>query len=217
MLKKLMLKLAKMKYALFVLFTLSTFNANAVDATNPYALMNEVAAKVFDRMKNEQTQIKQNPEQLKNIVREELLPYIHVKYAGALVLGRYYQSASEQEKEAFFKAFENYLVQVYAQALASYTDQTIDIAKEQPYADKETTSIRVTINNNNGRPPIRLDFAWRKNSKSGEWQAYDMTAEGISMVSTKQSEWSGLIKEKGVSGLTEQLQRDANLKVTLGQ
>ena len=39
---------------------------------------------------------------------------------------------------------------------------------------------------NSGQAPIKLDFKWRKNSKTGEWQAYDMVAEGVSMVVTKQ-------------------------------
>ena len=40
---------------------------------------------------------------------------------------------------------------------------------------------------NGGQAPIKLDFKWRKNSKTGEWQAYDMVAEGVSMVVTKQT------------------------------
>ena len=48
--------------------------AQAVDQTNPYALMNEAAGKTFNRLKNEQSQIRQNPDTLRQIVREELLP-----------------------------------------------------------------------------------------------------------------------------------------------
>lgn len=210
-----MMAMFKYLFAL-VVFATST-SIFAVDETNPYALMNDVAAKVFERMKNEQSQIKSNPDHLRIIVKEDLLPFVHVKYAGALVLGQYYKNASEAERNAFFNAFEGYLTQVYGQALASYTDQKIDIAPEQSYEGKETVSIRVTINDNGGRPPIRLDFSWRKNTQSGKWQAYDMAAEGISMISTKQTEWSGLLRDKGVSGLTQQLEADAKIKISLGK
>lgn len=54
----------------------------AADQTNPYKLMNEAAQKTFDRLKNEQPKIKQDPNYLRQIVREELLPYVQVKYAG---------------------------------------------------------------------------------------------------------------------------------------
>lgn len=189
--------------------------AMAVDQTNPYKLMDEAAAKTFNRLKSEQPKIKQDPEYLRTIVREELLPYVQVKYAGALVLGTYYKGATPVQREAYFKAFEDYLEQVYGQALAMYHGQTYQIAPEQPLGDKNIVAIRVTIVDTNGRPPIRLDFQWRKNSKTGYWQAYDMIAEGVSMITTKQNEWGDILRKQGVDGLTKQLEISAKAPITL--
>ena len=77
----------------------------AADQSNPYKLMNEAAQKTFDRLKNEQPKIKANPNYLRDIVDQELLPYVQVKYAGALVLGRYYKEATPAQREAYFAAF----------------------------------------------------------------------------------------------------------------
>ena len=162
--------------------------ANAADQSNPYKLMNEAAQKTFTRLKNEQPKIKQDPNYLREIVRQELLPYVQIKYAGALVLGRYYREATPAQREAYFKAFGDYLAQAYGQALALYHGQTYQIAPEQPLGNANIIAIRVSIIDPNGRPPVRLDFQWRKNSRTGEWQAYDMIAEGISMITTKQNE-----------------------------
>lgn len=189
--------------------------AMAIDQTNPYKLMEEAAAKTFDRLKAEQPQIKQNPDYLRTIVREELLPYVQIKYAGALVLGTYYKDATPAQRDAYFKAFESYLEQVYGQALAMYHGQTYTIAPEQPIGDKNIVAIRVTINDTNGRPPVRLGFQWRKNSKTGYWQAYDMIAEGVSMITTKQNEWGDILRKQGIDGLTAQLQRSAQVPITL--
>ncbi|CAK9883696.1 MAG: putative phospholipid-binding protein MlaC [Candidatus Erwinia impunctatus] len=187
----------------------------ATDQTNPYRLMNEAAEKTFTRLKNEQPKIRQNPDYLREIVREELLPYVQVKYAGALVLGTYYKEGSAAQRDAYFKAFGEYLAQAYGQALALYHGQTYQVAPEQPYADKNIIAIRVTIVDPNGRPPVRLDFQWRKNSRTGEWQAYDMIAEGISMITTKQNEWGDMLRTQGIDGLTAQLQSYANQPITL--
>ncbi|EHZ6871165.1 phospholipid-binding protein MlaC [Providencia rettgeri] len=189
--------------------------AMAVDQTNPYKLMDEAAARTFNRLKSEQPKIKQDPEYLRTIVREELLPYVQVKYAGALVLGTYYKGATPAQREAYFKAFEDYLEQVYGQALAMYHGQTYQIAPEQPLGDKNIVAIRVTIVDTNGRPPVRLDFQWRKNSKTGYWQAYDMIAEGVSMITTKQNEWGDILRKQGVDGLTKQLEISAKAPITL--
>lgn len=191
--------------------------ANAADQTNPYRLMNEAAEKTFDRLKNEQPKIKQNPDYLRTVVREELLPYVQVRYAGALVLGRYYKDATPAQRDAYFKAFEAYLEQAYGQALAMYNGQTYQIAPEKPLGDADIVSIRVTIIDNGGRPPVRLDFQWRKNSKTGNWQAYDMIAEGVSMITTKQNEWAAILRQNGVDGLTKQLESSAKQTITLDQ
>ncbi|MEQ9887976.1 phospholipid-binding protein MlaC [Pectobacterium zantedeschiae] len=191
--------------------------ANAADQTNPYRLMNEAAGKTFDRLKNEQPKIKQNPDYLRTVVREELLPYVQVRYAGALVLGRYYKDSTPAQRDAYFKAFEAYLEQAYGQALAMYNGQSYQIAPEQPLGNADIVSIRVTIVDNGGRPPVRLDFQWRKNSKTGNWQAYDMIAEGVSMITTKQNEWASILRQKGVDGLTQQLESSAKQTITLDQ
>ncbi|MGL5726228.1 MAG: phospholipid-binding protein MlaC, partial [Plesiomonas sp.] len=182
--------------------------AHAADTSNPYVLMNQVADQLFTDLKNKQPQIKQNPNMLKDIVRKELMPYVHVRYAGSLVLGRYFKEATEAQRTAYFAAFDQYLVQAYAQALTLYSGQNLNIEKEKPLGDSNIVSIRVDVLEP-GKTPTRLDFKWRKNSKTGEWQAYDMAAEGISMIATKQNEWAGVLRSGGVDALTKVLKDSA--------
>lgn len=204
------------RFLMLAMLIVAPLAANAAaDQTNPYQMMNEAASKTFTRLKTDQPKIKQNPDYLRQIVREELLPYVQTKYAGALVLGRYYKEATPAQREAYFSAFGDYLAQAYGQALAMYNGQTYQIAPEQPYAGKNIIAIRVTIIDPNGRPPVRLDFQWRKNSRTGDWQAYDMIAEGVSMITTKQNEWSDTLRQKGIDGLTALLKSYANQPIKL--
>lgn len=204
------------RFLMVALLAIAPF-AMAIDQTDPYKLMDEAATKTFTRLKQDQPQIRKNPDYLRQVVREELLPYVQIKYAGALVLGTYYKEATPAQREAYFRAFEAYLEQVYGQALAMYNGQTYQIAPTQPLGNKTIIAIRVTIVDPNGRPPVRLDFQWRKNSKTGYWQAYDMIAEGVSMITTKQNEWSDILRKKGIDGLTEELEISAKVPITLDE
>ena len=85
-----------MMVALLVIAPLSA--ATAADQTNPYKLMDEAAQKTFDRLKNEQPQIRANPDYLRTIVDQELLPYVQVKYAGALAVYRNARQAIEDSR-----------------------------------------------------------------------------------------------------------------------
>ncbi|MGL5045580.1 MAG: ABC transporter substrate-binding protein, partial [Plesiomonas sp.] len=46
---------------------------------------------------------------------------------------------------------------------------------------------------------------------------YDMIAEGISMISTKQNEWAGVLRSGGIDALTKVLKDSAAVPITLKQ
>ena len=202
-----------MAFAVTALFVTQTVRAE----TSPYVLMQQASDKLFADIKNNQATIKKDPNYLRTIVRNDLLPYVQVNYAGSLVLGSHFKSTTPEQREKFFKAFSDFIEQAYAQVLTAYTDQNIQIEPAKEVGDKNLVSIRVNIVQNGGQAPIKLDFKWRKNSKTGEWQAYDMVAEGVSMVVTKQNEWSGILRQQGIDALTAQIQKSAAAPVSLSK
>ena len=202
-----------MAFAVTALFMTQTVRAE----TSPYVLMQQASDKLFADIKSNQATIKKDPNYLRTIVRNDLLPYVQVNYAGSLVLGSHFKSTTPEQREKFFKAFSDFIEQAYAQVLTAYTDQNIQIEPAKEVGDKNLVSIRVNFMQNGGQAPIKLDFKWRKNSKTGEWQAYDMVAEGVSMVVTKQNEWSGILRQQGIDALTAQIQKSAAAPVTLSK
>ena len=200
-------------FAVTALFVTQTVRAE----TSPYVLMQQASDKLFADIKNNQAKIKKDPNYLRTIVRNDLLPYVQVNYAGSLVLGSHFKSTTPEQREKFFKAFSDFIEQAYAQVLTAYTDQNIQIEPAKEVGDKNLVSIRVNIMQNGGQAPIKLDFKWRKNGKTGEWLAYDMVAEGVSMVVTKQQEWSSILRQQGIDALTAQVQKSAAQPVTFSK
>ena len=180
-----------------------------IDQTQPYSMMKQVAEQAFNRLKNEQPKIHKDPQYLRQIVEEELMPYVNDKYAALKLLGPNLRGAKHEDVEAFIKAFREYLVTNYAQVLTQYTDQQLSFAPETDIdADRRITSVKVNIVDA-PRPDIHLEFKLRK-EKTGEWRAYDMVAEGVSLLSSKQSEWSGKIRREGILAVAKDLQDLAN-------
>ena len=193
------------------------FSNQSFAETSPYVLMQQTADKLFSDIKANQGKIKSNPEYLRTIVRNDLMPHVHVKYAGQLVLGKSLSSANEAQREKFFDAFGQFIEQSYAQVLTQYSDQKVEIESEKPTDGKSIVTIRVNVISANNTPPIKLDFKWRKNSRTGEWQAYDMAAENVSMVATKQNEWSSILRQQGIDTLTAQVAQSAKQPITLSK
>ncbi|MDF2156001.1 phospholipid-binding protein MlaC [Vibrio sp. CAU 1672] len=182
-------------------------SAMEVDKTEPYKMMKQVAEATFERLKAEQPKIQQEPNRLKVIVDEELMPYVNEQYAALKLLGPNLKGAKREDVGEFIKAFRAYLVTSYAQVLTQYSDQLIEFGPEPLLDDsRRITSIRVEIVDA-PRPNIKLEFKLRKDNKTGEWLAFDMVAEGISLLSSKQSEWSAQIRQQGILAVAKDLER----------
>lgn len=180
--------------------------ANEIDKTQPYQMMKQVSEVAFARLKAEQEQIHQDPEHLKVIVDEELMPYINEKYAALKLLGPNLKGAKREDVATFIVAFRAYLISSYAQVLTQYTDQTIEFGPETKLNPKKSiTGVKVDIVDA-PRPNIKLEFKLRKDKKTGEWQVFDMIAEGISLLSSKQSEWNGKLRQEGILAVAKELE-----------
>ena len=195
-----------------VIFTALFAVQQVMAEDTPYDLTQKVSAKLFSDIKANQSKIKQDPNYLRTIVRQDLMPYVHVKYAGSKILGQNYKTATQEERDRYFAVLDKYIEQV----LTMYRDQSIQIGKmKEESASLATVNVKVAQPNN--QPPLNVDFYWYKNSKTGQWQVYDMTAGGASMVNTKQQEWSPIIRKQGLDALTAQLQKSADTPITLSK
>ncbi|ANS84355.1 phospholipid-binding protein MlaC [Vibrio scophthalmi] len=176
-----------------------------IDTTQPYSMMEQVGSMAFERLKAEQGLIKQDPNHLKVIVEEELMPYVNYKYAALKLLGSNLKGAKRADVNEFIIAFRSYLIASYAQVLTQYTDQEIEFGPELKIDPSKTiTSVKVDIVDA-PRPNIQLEFKLRKDKKTGEWKVFDMIAEGISLLSSKQSEWSGKLRQEGILAVAQEL------------
>ncbi len=55
------------------------------------------------------------------------------------------------------------------------------------------------------KPTIDLVFKMRQNKKTGQWKAFDMVVEGISLLSSKQAELGKRISKQGVEQVSTEL------------
>lgn len=149
-----------------ICFFSSAINAQEIDKTKPYEMMAQVSEITFARLKSEQSAIKTDPNILKTVVDEELMPYVNVKYAAYKLLGTHLKKTTPEERAEFVTAFRDYLVASYAQVLTLYTDQKIVLEKAKKIPEgKRIISVRVDILDS-ARPTVKVDFKLRKNKKN---------------------------------------------------
>jgi phospholipid transport system substrate-binding protein len=177
-----------------------------VDKKNPYLMIKSVASKTFKRFSDEHQAIQANPNRLKDIVREELMPYINYKYSAFKVIGKHLKKTTAQERKDFVPVFREYLVTSYAQVFTLYDNQPVEFAPEKNFSGKKIIAVKTRVIMQ-GRDDIDVSFKVRRNRKTNEWKAFDMIAEGVSLLDSKQAELGGIIRQKGLPYVTELLKK----------
>lgn len=172
-------------------------NIAQADNQNPYVMLEDVASKTFSRIKKERQLIEVDPELLRTVMEEELLPHVDYSFSALKVLGKYYKEVPREKIPEYVSVFRSYLITTYALAMAYYNGQDVEFQPVREVKGEKTVTVRAVVKEP-GRPDINLAFKLRKNSKTNEWKAYDMVAEGISLLSSKQSEFQTILRKDGI-------------------
>ena len=193
-------------WAALALFGAATFGFNAaaatVDMTDPYKMVTQVASSTFDKIKANKDKMSDTNFR-KDLVRTDLMPYVDTRYAGFKVMGTNLKSVSAADRDAFCDVFAEYIVASFADALALYNNQDLVLPDYKSVsADATQVNVKFLIREQ-GKQDLELIFKLRKNSKTGEWRAFDMVAEGISLLTSKENELSPLIRERGIKAVID--------------
>ncbi|HEY7866485.1 MAG TPA: ABC transporter substrate-binding protein [Psychromonas sp.] len=197
-----------MRYLLIVITLL--FSAVAVsgkiDMSNPNQVIQSVSSNTFARITAEEARLKADPDYIQVVIEEELIPYFDYKYAAYKVLGAHLKKTTIDQRNEFVEAFRLYLVNSYSNILFKYDKQEIQISGNTNFKNANIVTIPVKVRDKNDKI-VQLSFKLRKNQKSGEWKVFDVIAEGISMLNTKQSEISELIQRQGIDHVIDLLEK----------
>lgn len=184
-----------------------------VPQDDPFVMVEAAASKTFARIKAEQENIKKDPEILRTIMEEELMPYIDYEFSSFKVLGKYTRKVERIELQEFVTVFRQYLITSYAVAMGYYDDQVVEFEPMKDYGSRTDVTVRAVIKDDD-RPEIKVAFKVRK-GRNGEWQAYDMIAEGISLLSSKQSEFESILRKDGIKKVIESMRESIRRPIVL--
>lgn len=204
------------KCALLILSGVLIFCSGIAQAQNknPYVMLEDVATKTFSRIKKERKLIEVDPELLRTVMEEELIPYVDYSFSALKVLGKYYKKVPREKIPEYISVFRSYLITTYALAMAYYDGQDVEFQPVREVTDEKTVTVRAVVSEP-GRPDINLAFKLRKNSKTNEWKAYDMVAEGISLLSSKQSEFQSILRKDGIQKVIDLMNNTINKPINI--
>jgi phospholipid transport system substrate-binding protein len=171
---------------------------------SPYIVLENVGNKLFSRIAANQQEIKKFPSLMETIVEEELMPSIDYQYASYRILGKHLRKTNKEQRAKFVKSMRRNFARTYANALMQYHNQQVIFESEKPVVGKKIVAVKTQIIDVN-KPTINVVFKMRHNKKTGQWKAFDMVVEGISLLSSKKAQLSKRIAKQGVEQVTIEL------------
>ncbi|MDU0111453.1 ABC transporter substrate-binding protein [Psychrosphaera aquimarina] len=200
-----MLKTLTFIFSLTATTLLSTSShAVSIDSSSPYLMIKSVGEQVFQSVGEAKAKAQINEKTMQAIIESTLMPYIDVTFASYKILGPQLKKTSKEQREGFVEAMTVNLIKTYSSALSQYNNQTVRYEADRNVGDKSMIDIKTELVSNDAQP-INMIFKLRKNSKTGEWKAYDLIVEGISLIDAKRSELSKPLRVNGIDYVTNML------------
>ncbi len=188
---------------LMMLLSAGQASAYATDASDPVSIIESATSHILEMLENRREEFTENPELLRTVVREDLMPLIDLDYSARLILGRSGRDVSPEQLRAFSEAMSNLLINRYADGLLQFrSNEQFDVLPLKGNNTDKLTRVRTRIKLDSGSyAPV--DYAFRKTDQG--WKAFDVTVEGISYVLTFRNQIAPRVDADGIDKVTADL------------
>ncbi len=189
-------------------------SAAGINAQDPTQLVQDVASSILKALDANRAAYANNPKMVRELADKYLLPYFDTHYAAQLVLGRYWRTATEDQRTRFIEAFKDSMLQNYGNALVNFTANRLKVqpGRVDPGSDLATVSTTITRDDGTTVPVL---YVLHKTPDG--WKAWDVKIEGISYVKSFRDDFAAQIDQKGLEAVITRLQsgeRPAGLPAT---
>ncbi|MFZ2451807.1 MAG: toluene tolerance protein [Methylobacter sp.] len=131
---------------------------------------------------------------INQFVNQVIYPRVDFDRIAALVLGKLWKTASVDERARFKQEFQTLLVRTYSRAFVEFKEWTVRFLP----LDMESGATKVVVKTEvlqPGMQPIAIDY--RMALHEGQWKAYDIMIEGVSLVTNYRTTFNNEMQTKG--------------------
>jgi phospholipid transport system substrate-binding protein len=139
---------------------------------------------------------------LRTIATDVVLPRVDFDALSRWVLGKHWRTATSQQRSDFIIEFREMLLGNYLRSVSEYRDNVVRFLPLRGEQQDERATVNAEVEQPDG-PVVHVSF--RMHNVANKWLIYDVSVEGISLVTTHRSSFSQQIHNGGMDSLIEQL------------
>jgi phospholipid transport system substrate-binding protein len=164
------------------------------------ALIEEVSAEVLTILTDQSRGDRQKFDALVVLLDEP----IDLDLVGRLILGRYWRTADDGQRQQYLELFREYALANLASKLHLYRGQSFEVTGAKVVSDKDALVTSRILSD--GEPPLQVDWRLREQNDGG-LVTIDLIVEGVSLIVTLRSEFASVIERLGFEGLLQELRQ----------
>jgi len=181
---------------LFLLFGFVPFG-QADEATEITKMAKEKVNNIITYLRN--TSLEKETRNKKII--DEVNTMFDFKLMARLSLGKKWKKIKKKQRKEFVKVFVKRIQQSYLEKLDLYTDEEVIIGDAKQTKKKRAVLTTYLVSKDDKKEMI---YKFHKHKKRG-WVVYDVDILGVSFIQTYRSQFSGVLKNKSMDELIEDL------------
>lgn len=187
------------RFSVWMVLLFALFEVAGVHAQDlaPDALVRKTTDDIIGSIRADK-ELAKNSRKLLELVDAKVLPHFNFTRMTMLAVGRPWRDASAAQREQLVRQFRTLLVRTYSTALEQYSDQTIEVKPTTMKPGDTETTVRTQVNQRGGAP-IPMDYRMEKTPQG--WKVFDVTVEGVSIVTTYRSTFATEVNKSGIDGL----------------
>ena len=174
------------------------------DMADPDVLIKNTVHDVLDVVRGDKELRSGNQKKMLELVDAKVLPHFNFEHMTKLAVGKSWRTATLEQKQALMNEFRILLVRTYTKAFTSYRDQIVEIKpfKMDPAATDVTVKTAI-VKPGSSQQPVLVDYDMEKMPDG--WKVYDLTVEGVSLVTSYRGTFADQIQQVGIDGLIKTL------------
>jgi phospholipid transport system substrate-binding protein len=174
-------------------------------AQTPHEIVEETSQQVLEIIDERGRELEQDPEARNRLVDEIIGPVVDFEVFSQLVLGTHWRTATPEQRERFMAAFQDMLVRTYTKSLSDFAGTQVTVLPPRGEQREEYRTVYTEIRTGRNQPPLSVAYSFRLDD--GQWRAYDLTIDGLSLVKNFRSSFDNEIERHGLNALITRLER----------
>lgn len=172
--------------------------------SDPVGLLKYIADNMISELKANKATLKTKPGIVYSLAYKYVVPYADLPEMSKRVLPpKVWNSATTSQRSQFQKEFTRLVIRTYASALTAYQDQEVRFF---PIRVRSGNSVEVRSEITSSSSPA-ISVTYRLLNSGGQWKLYDMSVEGVSLISSFRAQFADILANGNMDKLLARLSK----------